>query len=218
MCSQNACSSGPGPGRQRRRGGARLAQHSARPVQRRIDVGQAFVRLLQAREAHAPAQGVAARLGAAGSALAPLLRITVQFSAAIRAVHANIEIQAAAVMHGQQEITHRLGVVQRQHFARGEEVAEALGHLLAREVDEAVVQPVLRERAGPERALALGDLVLVMREDQVAPAEMEVERLAQVRAAHRRAFDMPARPPRAPGTVPGRLARLGRLPQREVER
>ena len=69
-----------------------------------------------------------------------------------------------------------------------------------------------------ERALGLGDLVLVVREDQIGAAAVDVERLAEVAVRHRRALDVPARTPRAPGARPRRLARLRRLPQREVER
>ena len=48
------------------------------------------------------------------------------------------------------------------------------------------------------RAFALRDLVLVMREDEIDAAAMNVEGLAQMRLAHRGAFDVPAGPPAAP--------------------
>ncbi len=57
-----------------------------------------------------------------------------------------------------------------------------------------------------------------MREDEVASAAMDVEPGAQVLQAHRRALDVPARPSRSPGAVPGGLIRLGALPQSEVQR
>ena len=66
------------------------------------------------------------------------------------------------------------------------------------------------------RRLALGDLVLVVREDQVDAAGVDVERRSEVGHAHRRAFDVPARPARPDRGLPGRLAGLGALPQREV--
>src|SRR5437763_620506 len=65
-------------------------------------------------------------------------------------------------------------------------------------------------------AFYLGDVVLVMREDEVEPTAVKVERLAEDSAAHRRAFDMPARPAFAPRTVPRRLARLSALPEGEI--
>src|SRR5512133_333495 len=65
-------------------------------------------------------------------------------------------------------------------------------------------------------ALRLRDLVLVMREDQVVAAAMDIDLLAQVTQVHRRALNVPARPSLAPGAVPTGLARLGRLPEGEI--
>ena len=80
------------------------------------------------------------------------------------------------------------------------------------------VHPEARERLA-RRALALRDLVLVMREDQVDAAGVDVDRrLAEQPQRHRRALEMPAGPARRIDDVPGRLARLGRLPQHEVAR
>src|SRR5439155_14331153 len=55
--------------------------------------------------------------------------------------------------------------------------------------------------------------------DQVEPAAVDVELLAEVAPAHRGALDVPAGPARTPRRRPGRLrrlVRLGALPQREV--
>ena len=79
-----------------------------------------------------------------------------------------------------------------QHVADGEEVAQRLGHLLVVDVQEAVVHPVLTNGAAAG-AFALRDLVLVVRELQVHAAAVDVEGLAEQRAAHRRALDVPAR-------------------------
>ncbi len=102
-----------------------------------------------------------------------------------------------------------------QQVGQREEVAQRLRHLLA--VDDQVlgVQPEADERAVVRR-LALRDLVLVVRKDVVDAAAVDVEGLAEVLGAHRRALDVPARAARAPGRVPGRLARLGALPEHEV--
>src|SRR5450759_1415011 len=68
--------------------------------------------------------------------------------------------------------------------------------------------------------LRLCDLVFVMREHQVDAAGMDVERLAQVALAHRRALDVPARPAAAKRCLPGRaellVLRLRFLPECEV--
>ena len=47
---------------------------------------------------------------------------------------------------------------------------------------------------------------------------MDIKRLPQQSAAHRRALNVPAWPAFAPGTVPRRLARFGRFPERKVAR
>ena len=77
------------------------------------------------------------------------------------------------------------------------------------------MHPELRERM-PQRA-RLRDLVLVVREDQVEPAAVDLEHGPEVLLRHRRALDVPARPAAAPRRVPPRvLAFLVGLPEREV--
>ncbi len=72
---------------------------------------------------------------------------------------------------------------------------------------------------GPaQRPFRLGDLVLVVRKDQIAPSPVDVEPRSQVLHTHCRALDVPSRPARPPGAVPGGLSRLGSLPQSEIER
>jgi len=96
------------------------------------------------------------------------------------------------------------------------DVAHRLAHLRAAEVQHAVVQPPARERRAAVRALALSDLVLVVRELQVDAAGVDVDGGAQVRLGHRRALDVPARTAAAPGRVPAGQVVGGRLPQHEV--
>ena len=67
------------------------------------------------------------------------------------------------------------------------------------------------------RGLGLGNLVLVVREDEVEPSAVDVEGLAEVLLAHRRALDVPPGTASPPRRVPRRLARLLGLPEREVE-
>ena len=112
---------------------------------------------------------------------------------------------------------HRLAVmaaqhVEAQHLARpilqqivhGHEIAEALRHFRAFDLEMAVVHPVARERMIVMRAFGLRDLVFVMREDEIDAAAMNVEGLAQIFARHGRAFQMPARAAEAPGAFPAR--------------
>ncbi|MNU40832.1 hypothetical protein D3C71_295550 [compost metagenome] len=104
-----------------------------------------------------------------------------------------------------------------------QDVADRLGHLLGVHGQEAVVHPVagvfvvgLIAVGVAMGADALGDLVLMVGEDQVDAAAVDVDRQTQGLFDHGRAFDVPAGTTLAPGRRPGRLVRLGRLPQDEV--
>ncbi len=78
------------------------------------------------------------------------------------------------------------------------------------------MHPVARESA--ECAFGLGNLVFMVGEDEVRTATVDVEAFTQITVRHGRALDMPARAARPPRALPRRLARLCRLPQREIER
>ena len=79
------------------------------------------------------------------------------------------------------------------------------------------MHPVPREGLSGD-GLALGDLALVVREDQVGAAAVQIESGAERIRRHHGALEMPARPADAEGRAPRRLPRLRRLPQDEVER
>jgi len=61
-------------------------------------------------------------------------------------------------------------------------------------------------------ALALRDLVFVVRKHQVFAAGVQVKAVAQKLHGHGRALDVPSRPAAANGCIPGGLAGLGGLP------
>jgi len=118
------------------------------------------------------------------------------------------------------EKAQRFGLVALQHLADGEKVAQALGHFFFIDAHKAVVHPKARQGLAAG-AFALGNFVFVVRKLQVGTAAVDVERLAQQRAAHGRALDVPARPPGAVRAGPlhfGGLVGLGRFPEHEVER
>src|SRR5207237_8839360 len=68
-------------------------------------------------------------------------------------------------------------------------------------------------------SLALRDIVLVVGEDVVDPAGMQIDVLAEVAGRHGRTLDVPAGKASAPRGRPAeRASRFGALPQREVSR
>ena len=120
-------------------------------------------------------------------------------------------------MGAEEGVAEDHAAVAGQELAGADHVADGLGHLLALELKEGVVEPVAGERLAGG-GLGLGDLVLVVGEDEVLAAAVDVEGAAQVLAGHGRALDVPAGAARAPGRVPGGLAGLGALPEGEVQR
>src|SRR5215204_7190048 len=68
-----------------------------------------------------------------------------------------------------------------------------------------------------EERLALRDLILMVREDEIGAAAVDIDLPTEIGRAHRRAFDVPAGSPRPPRRLPARLARFGSFPEREVE-
>src|SRR5919198_6071842 len=90
------------------------------------------------------------------------------------------------------------------------------GALRRDDVERRNVHPIVGEGRDAAVGLALRDLVLVVREDQVLSAAVDVDALAKHLEDHRRALDVPARPARAPGAVPRGFAGFGPLPEREV--
>ena len=97
-----------------------------------------------------------------------------------------------------------------RRVALGDQVAErvvvalALAHRRAVDQQVLAVIPVAGE-GRPVAALALGDLVFVVREEQVDAAGVQVDRVTEVRLDHRAALDVPA------GTALGRALRAGPL-------
>ena len=80
------------------------------------------------------------------------------------------------------------------------------------------MHPVAHELSPVVGRDGLGHLVLVVGKDQVLAAAVDVERQPQMRLAHRRTLEVPARPAAAPGAVPARLIVSARLPQHEIGR
>ena len=68
-----------------------------------------------------------------------------------------------------------------ENILHGKEIVLRLAHLLFMDCDEAVMQPVARKAVViAAAALGLRDFILMMREDQITAAAVEVKGLAQV--------------------------------------
>src|SRR5713101_6473789 len=105
---------------------------------------------------------------------------------------------------------------ERDHLVHRDGVLRGLRHLHAVREQMLPMYPVADDRVA-ERALGLRDLVLVVREDVVDAARVDVEAVAEVLRAHRGTLDVPARETRSPRRVPDeRAAGLALLPEREV--
>src|ERR1700721_2408086 len=78
------------------------------------------------------------------------------------------------------------------------------------------MHPVVRHHGGAVRAARLREFVFVMREDQIEAAAVNVEDVAEIRAAHGRALDGPTGTPPAPRPFPSRLVFRRLLPEPEV--
>ena len=78
------------------------------------------------------------------------------------------------------------------------------------------MEPVAREVRMPARAATLRDLALVVREDVVLAARVEVDLLAEEHLRHRAALEVPAGVALAPRARPAHEVRRIGLPQHEV--
>jgi hypothetical protein len=73
------------------------------------------------------------------------------------------------------------------------EIAERFGHLLIVHLEKLAMHPALHEKLARGR-LGLGDLVLMMRENQIDTASMDIDWGAEIFHGHHRALNMPAWP------------------------
>ena len=134
------------------------------------------------------------------------------------------KVNGAAIRGLQHEIadSHRricllqLGMAAGKELVESDEVAERLAHLLSLDGDHIVVHPVAHGTLAVGHG-ALTHFRLVVREQQVHTAAVNVELLAQVLGAHGCTFDVPTRETDAPRGVPAHdVLGGGLLPQREV--
>src|SRR5687768_876663 len=126
------------------------------------------------------------------------------------------EVQLRAVGNGEQGVAKREGAVSHLlDLGEGEDVAQRLRHLLLIDVEVLAVEPVADERLSG-RTLALRDLVLVVREDQVDCAGVNVEGLAEEVHRHRGTLEVPSGAAFADRSLPRWFAFLLPLPEHEI--
>jgi hypothetical protein len=127
------------------------------------------------------------------------------------------EVEAGAVVGGGTEVAKGEGVeAAGLNVCQQVLVAGGLGHLEAVDEEVLTVNPGLHVPVA-EGGLGLGDLVLVVGEDVVDAAGVEVDDLAEVTGGDGGALDVPAGEAVTPGAGPLEVAAgLGGLPEGEV--
>ena len=121
-------------------------------------------------------------------------------------------------MRAQQRQPDHLAGDRLDEIVYQQDIAERLRHLFVIDGQESVVDPVTCKIFAVMGTAALRELVLVVRKDEVLAARMDVDRGAEVLLRHRRALDVPARPPASPRRIPTGQFRGRRFPQDEVVR
>ena len=101
----------------------------------------------------------------------------------------------------QHEETKHLQIIFLADLTNSKEIAQRFGHLTVINIQECIMHPVMRELLAAA-SLALCDLVLMMREDQILSAAVDVDLLAQIFLGHDRALNVPARTALSPRGLP----------------
>src|SRR5690606_13567199 len=104
-----------------------------------------------------------------------------------------------------------------EHLRDEDEVSTRLRHLVPLVPDERSVAVGMSEGlARDSRGVRCREFVV--REDEVVPATLHGEQLAESLACNHRALDVPPRPPCADSALPARLALASSAPQQWIDR
>ena len=128
-----------------------------------------------------------------------------------------VELPSFAPWSRQDQQPQRARRVSVEHVVHVHEIAGGLGHLLAVDEHAADVHPCPCEGSHSGEGLGLSRFVGMMREGEIFPTDVKVDRRAKRRQRHGRALGVPTRPPGTPGARPRRFTAGGSLPQRRVE-
>ena len=96
------------------------------------------------------------------------------------------------------EETKNLKIILFTDVSDSKEIAGRFGHLFIINIQKCVVHPVFCKRL-VIGSLRLSDLVLMVREDQILAACMDIDLISKILLAHDRALNMPAGTSLAPG-------------------
>ncbi|EKD38021.1 MAG: hypothetical protein ACD_75C00898G0001, partial [uncultured bacterium] len=108
------------------------------------------------------------------------------------------EVERLAVVHRKQhEADFATGVAAGEQLLEGHIVAGVARHILAVDQHQFGMEPVVGERFAGQ-GLGDGDLVLVVREDEIAARSVDIHGGAEIAGGHGRTFHMPAGPHIAP--------------------
>ena len=97
----------------------------------------------------------------------------------------------------QHKETENLKIILFTDLTNGTEISERFGHLAVVDVQETIMHPVSCKNL-TIAALTLCDLILMMREDQILTACMDINLFSEIFLGHNRTLNMPARTSVAP--------------------
>ena len=99
-----------------------------------------------------------------------------------------------------------------------EKIPQRFTHFLRVNCDKTVVNPVADERRTTGERLRLSHFILMMRENQITAAAVEIKAATQVFIRHCTAFDVPTGASIPPGTFPEWFAWFGAFPEGKIHR
>ena len=120
-------------------------------------------------------------------------------------------------MGAQHEETKHLRIIFFCDLTNRKEITQGFGHFHIVNIQEAIVHPVVC-KCLIVGTLGLGDLILMMREDQILATCMDIDLVTQITLGHDRTLNMPAWTTLAPWRLPVWLSFFFRFPQNEIIR
>ena len=94
--------------------------------------------------------------------------------------HRHVELDRLAIRCIQQSIAQRQRVDMLEGVRNRPEISQRFAHLLPVNVDQAIVKPILDNRLYPETTLGLEYLSLVVGEQEIGAAAVDIEGLTQM--------------------------------------